>query len=85
MAVNPTNDAAPTTGAPSNKGRGERRERRDDREKEKSPYTERTLRRITVPDGIAAEKMFELLMGSEVAPRKEFIATAEIDREQIDA
>jgi len=25
------------------------------------------------------------LMGSEVAPRKEFIATAEIDREQIDA
>ena len=33
----------------------------------------------------AAEKMFELLMGSDVAPRKEFIATAEIDREQIDA
>jgi DNA gyrase subunit B len=29
--------------------------------------------------------MFELLMGSAVAPRKEFIATAEIDREQIDA
>jgi DNA gyrase subunit B len=25
------------------------------------------------------------LMGSDVAPRKEFIATAEIDREQIDA
>jgi DNA gyrase subunit B len=24
-------------------------------------------------------------MGSDVAPRKEFIATAEIDREQIDA
>ena len=45
----------------------------------------RTLRRITVPDGEAAEKMFELLMGSDVAPRKEFIATAEIDREQIDA
>ena len=45
----------------------------------------RTLRRITVPDGIAAETMFELLMGSDVAPRKEFIATAEIDREQIDA
>ena len=43
MAVNPTNDAAPTTGAPSNKGRGERRERRDDREKEKSPYTERVV------------------------------------------
>jgi len=43
MAVNPTNDAAPTTGAPSNKGRGERRERREDREKEKSPYTERVV------------------------------------------
>ena len=43
MAVNPTNDAAPTTGAPSGKGRGERRERRDDREKEKSPYTERVV------------------------------------------
>ena len=48
MAVNPTNDAASTTGAPSNqgnsgKGRGERRERRDDREKEKSPYTERVV------------------------------------------
>jgi DNA gyrase subunit B len=45
----------------------------------------RTLRRITVPDAQAAENMFELLMGSDVAPRKEFIATAEIDREQIDA
>jgi DNA gyrase subunit B len=45
----------------------------------------RTLRRITVSDGEAAEKMFELLMGSEVAPRKEFIATADIDRESIDA
>ncbi len=45
----------------------------------------RTLRRITVPDAEAAEKMFELLMGSDVAPRKEFIATADIDREQIDA
>ena len=44
MAVNPTNDAASTTGAPSNKGRGERREgRRDDREREKSPYTERVV------------------------------------------
>jgi DNA gyrase subunit B len=29
--------------------------------------------------------MFELLMGSDVAPRKVFIATADIDREQIDA
>jgi DNA gyrase subunit B len=37
----------------------------------------RTLRRIAVPDAEAAEKMFELLMGSDVAPRKEFISTAE--------
>jgi small subunit ribosomal protein S5 len=40
----PTN--APSTGAPANasgKGRGERRERRDDREREKSPYTERVV------------------------------------------
>lgn len=45
----------------------------------------RTLRRITVSDAAAAEAMFELLMGSDVAPRKEFIANAEIDRDHIDA
>ena len=45
----------------------------------------RTLRRITVSDAAASEAMFELLMGSDVAPRKEFIANAEIDREHIDA
>ena len=45
----------------------------------------RTLRRITVKDGVAAEAIFELLMGNEVAPRKDFIATADIDRERIDA
>ncbi len=45
----------------------------------------RTLRRITIKDAEASEKMFELLMGNEVAPRKEFIATADIDRERIDA
>ena len=45
----------------------------------------RTLRRITVSDATAAEAMFELLMGSDVAPRKEFIANAEIDRDHIDA
>ena len=46
MAIE-TTTAAPTTGAPSSnaggKGRGERRERRDDREREKSPYTERVV------------------------------------------
>ncbi len=45
----------------------------------------RTLRRITIKDAEASEKMFELLMGNEVAPRKDFIATADIDRERIDA
>ena len=45
----------------------------------------RTLRRITIKDAAAAEKMFELLMGNEVAPRKDFIVTADIDRERIDA
>ena len=33
----------------------------------------RTLRRITVDDADAAAAVFELLMGSDVAPRKEFI------------
>jgi DNA gyrase subunit B len=45
----------------------------------------RTLRRVTMKDATAAEKMFELLMGNEVAPRKEFISSAEVDRERIDA
>jgi small subunit ribosomal protein S5 len=40
----PSASNAPSTGAPANKGRGERREgRRDDREREKSPYTERVV------------------------------------------
>ena len=34
---------------------------------------QRTLRRITVDDMEAAEAMFEMLMGNEVAPRKHFI------------
>lgn len=45
----------------------------------------RTLRRITISDTAAAESVFELLMGNEVAPRKEFISSAEISRERIDA
>jgi DNA gyrase subunit B len=45
----------------------------------------RTLRRVTMNDVKAAESIFELLMGNEVAPRKEFISTADIDRERIDA
>ncbi len=44
----------------------------------------RTLRRVTIQDGKAAEAMFELLMGNEVGPRKDFISTADIDRDRID-
>ena len=45
----------------------------------------RTLRRITINDASDAEKLFELLMGNEVAPRKDFISAADVDRERIDA
>ena len=33
----------------------------------------RTLRRMTVDDGLMAETVFEMLMGNDVGPRKEFI------------
>ncbi|GEP37257.1 DNA topoisomerase (ATP-hydrolyzing) [Nocardioides psychrotolerans] len=47
----------------------------------------RTLRRITVDDADAASTVFELLMGSDVAPRKEFIVQGayEVDVESLDA
>ena len=47
----------------------------------------RTLRRVTANDAAAAEAVFELLMGSEVAPRRDFIVAgaAELDRTRIDA
>ena len=47
----------------------------------------RTLRRITMSDVAAAEEVFDLLMGSEVAPRKDFIVegAAGLDRDRIDA
>ncbi|MFE7300823.1 type IIA DNA topoisomerase subunit B [Streptomyces sp. NPDC057579] len=46
----------------------------------------RTLRRINISDLEAAEKAFDLLMGNEVAPRKEFItnSAATLDRSRID-
>ncbi|MFV1989622.1 MAG: type IIA DNA topoisomerase subunit B [Acidimicrobiales bacterium] len=37
--------------------------------------TKRTLRRITMADAESAAEVFDVLMGSEVAPRKEFIYT----------
>jgi DNA gyrase subunit B len=47
----------------------------------------RTLRRVTAADAAAAEQVFELLMGSEVAPRRDFIVAgaARLDRAAIDA
>ncbi|HEU4849627.1 MAG TPA: DNA topoisomerase IV subunit B [Terrimesophilobacter sp.] len=46
----------------------------------------RTLRRVRIPDAQAAEKVFELLMGNDVAPRKEFIVAgaAGLSRDRID-
>ncbi|MEE1620249.1 DNA gyrase/topoisomerase IV subunit B [Zafaria sp. J156] len=47
----------------------------------------RTLRRVNIAHAEQAERIFELLMGSDVAPRKEFIVSGaeRLDREQIDA
>lgn len=47
----------------------------------------RTLRRVTAADAAAAELVFDLLMGSDVAPRKDFIVAgaAGLDRARIDA
>lgn len=47
----------------------------------------RSLRRVTVADAANAEKMFELLMGNEVAPRRDFIIDQadSFERARIDA
>jgi DNA gyrase subunit B len=47
----------------------------------------RTLRRIGLADAQSAERVFDLLMGNDVAPRKDFIVAgaAGLDRAQIDA
>ncbi|MFF1872316.1 DNA topoisomerase IV subunit B [Streptomyces sp. CB03911] len=47
----------------------------------------RTLRRINLGDLEQAERIFDLLMGNDVAPRKEFIvdSAATLDRSRIDA
>ena len=46
----------------------------------------RTLRRIRIEDGAAASGTFDLLMGSEVAPRRDFIVggAGELDLSRID-
>jgi DNA gyrase subunit B len=47
----------------------------------------RTLRRITAHDAAQAAEVFELLMGTEVAPRKDFLVAGayEVDADAIDA
>jgi DNA gyrase subunit B len=47
----------------------------------------RTLRRIRIEDSAAAAGMFDLLMGAEVGPRRDFIISgaAELDPSRIDA
>ena len=47
----------------------------------------RTLRRVRVEDAAAAEAVFELLMGNEVAPRRDFIIDSadSFERDRIDA
>lgn len=47
----------------------------------------RTLRRVNVRDAETAERVFELLMGSDVAPRKDFIVDGAValDLDRIDA
>ncbi|WP_424448105.1 DNA gyrase/topoisomerase IV subunit B [Microbacterium arborescens] len=47
----------------------------------------RTLRRVRVEDADSANAVFELLMGNEVAPRRDFIVTSSdrLSREAIDA
>ncbi len=46
----------------------------------------RMLRRVTLDDAERAESVFDLLMGSDVAPRKDFIveSAAQLDKERID-
>ncbi|HET7475380.1 MAG TPA: DNA topoisomerase IV subunit B [Dermatophilaceae bacterium] len=47
----------------------------------------RTLRKVRLADAERAEAVFDLLMGNDVAPRKDFIveSAARLDRERIDA
>ncbi|TXK17484.1 type IIA DNA topoisomerase subunit B [Homoserinibacter sp. GY 40078] len=45
----------------------------------------RTLRRVRIEDADAANRVFELLMGNDVAPRKEFIVAGQgLDRSRVD-
>ena len=47
----------------------------------------RTLRRVSIGDAEAAEAVFELLMGNDVGPRRDFLVdgASRVDRDTIDA
>jgi DNA gyrase subunit B len=49
--------------------------------------SKRMLRRVRLADAQQSSEVFELLMGNDVAPRKEFIVenADDLDRERIDA
>jgi len=49
--------------------------------------SKRLLRRVRVEDGATAEQVFELLMGNDVSPRRDFIVDSadSFERERIDA
>jgi len=46
----------------------------------------RTLKRVTAQDAAAADRLFSVLMGDNVAPRKDFILTnaEDLQREDLD-
>jgi DNA gyrase subunit B len=46
----------------------------------------RVLRRVKISDAAAASRMFDLLMGTDVAPRRDFIVggATELDLSKID-
>ena len=46
--------------------------------------TKRTLRKITVDDCVAADAIFEKLMGEEVEPRRNFIEENAVFAQDLD-
>jgi DNA gyrase subunit B len=48
--------------------------------------TTRTMKRVEIEDALEADRIFTILMGDKVAPRREFIEThsAELDMTALD-